>query len=120
MVRARSGSWGTALLTGESRLGAGAGELAQRELDHGQQRLCGSARNQRPMATRVAAVTAPARICGPISAPGSAPVRSAIAAASASCISASIFRYSPRIAGELTTSLIALINSGSSACPASW
>ena len=39
MVRARSGSWGTALLTGESRLGAGAGELAQRELDHGQQRL---------------------------------------------------------------------------------
>ena len=40
MVRARSGSWGTALLTGESRLGAGAGELAQRELDHGQQRLC--------------------------------------------------------------------------------
>ena len=39
MVRARSGSWGTALLTGESRLGAGTGELAQRELDHGQQRL---------------------------------------------------------------------------------
>ena len=39
MVHARSGSWGTALLTGESRLGAGAGELAQRELDHGQQRL---------------------------------------------------------------------------------
>jgi hypothetical protein len=27
------------LLTGESRLGAGAGELAQRELDDGQQRL---------------------------------------------------------------------------------
>jgi hypothetical protein len=72
------------LLTGESGLGAGAGELAQRELDHRQQRLGGSARNQRPMATRVAAVTAPARICGPVSAPGSAPVRSAIAAASAS------------------------------------
>lgn len=39
MIRARPGSWETALLTGESRLGAGAGELAQRELDHGQQRL---------------------------------------------------------------------------------
>jgi hypothetical protein len=39
MVRARSGSRGPALLTGESRLGTGAGELAQRELDDGQRRL---------------------------------------------------------------------------------
>jgi hypothetical protein len=62
MVRARSGSWGTALLTVEGRLGASAGELAQRELDHGQQRLRLVGAKPAPMATRVAAVTAPARI----------------------------------------------------------
>ena len=120
MVRARSGSWGSALLTGESRLGAGAGELAQRELDHGQQRLWRVGAKPAPHGDPCRRGDRSGENLRPISAPGSAPVRSAIAAASASCISASIFRYSPRIAGELTTSLIALIDSGSSACRASW
>jgi hypothetical protein len=48
----------------------------------------GSEPYQRLIATCEAAVTAPARICGYMSASGSLPVRSAIATASAVCLAA--------------------------------
>ena len=64
----------------------------------------GSAAAQRPIATCVAAVTAPARIRGYMSWSRSVPVLAAIAEARASCIAEVIFRYSPRMAGAVTRS----------------
>ena len=65
----------------------------------------GSAAAQRLTATCAAAATAPARTCGYISCSTFTPVLAAIASARTSCIAELIFRYSPRMAGAVRTSL---------------
>src|SRR5208283_2229773 len=82
----------------------------------------GSAVAQRLTATCAAAVTAPARTCGYMSCSTSIPVLAAIASARTSCIAELTFRYSPRMAGAVGTSLSPASHSlsGAWSAPSKW
>jgi len=73
----------------------------------------GSECSQRSIAAWTAAVTAAASVRGNMVRAGLAPILIAIASASAYCVIAWTFRYSPRSAGVLVTSRIPAIHSSS-------